>query len=567
MTGDSVATPISRLSADEGRDRFGILYCRGLGLDAGAVPTCVHPDARFCAAGNDIAAGSLDFVVAHRGLQRSADAIQTLIGWISLLRNDGILYLSVPNRRTTRDNLRLPTPPSHFLLDYAFRTRDGDYENREHIAAHLWSWSDAGELEGKTKEEAAGLAYAAVHSEHSEVNRHVFNSDTLRFVVETAASIAGRGGEALLARDDCSGDHLLVFRVSGERDIDSVALRRLVELRTELRRSIDTVVLEGLEGCLVNAISAPHRGKLLVVENRSLRWIRSPLLLDHLGLAQRDPVLFEPEEGLATAFGEDLHYARSFPLVSRLRGLENKPGVEMSPGAAPMLDKGRFDVEYLDKVDHMGPSGTYLDGAPVQVDIVLGDRLIDEVLEHGRYYYLVSSHVIEHVPDFIQFFKSAARVLVDGGKLLMWVPDKRYTFDLLRTETEIRDIISAHEMKLRNPSRAMVHDFYTYVDFSTSTDAAWRGDHVPKPTYDPAEAARIALAADLSTVDVHCFAFTPGNMRRLLAYVAEFHMPAMRVLCVTETQPGTNEFMVEIEFSDADPKHINEHQTSQPKQE
>lgn len=567
MMSDSVATTLSRLPADAGRDQIGILHCRGLGLDAGAIPARVHPDARCCTADADIAAGSLDFVVAHRGLQRLADPIQTLIDWISLLRDDGILYLSAPNRYVTRDNLRLPTPPSHFLLDYAYRTRDGDYENREHIAAHLWSWSDAGELEGKTKEEAAGLAYAALHGERSEANRHVFNSDTLRFVVETAARIAGRGGEVMLARDDGDGDHLLVYRVFGEHEIDSAALRRVVELRAELRRTIDTAVLEGLEGCLVNAVSAPHRGKLLVVQNRSLRWIASPLALYHLGLSQRDPVLFEPEEGLATAFGEDLHYTRSLPLVSRLRGLENKPGVEMSPGAAPMIDKTQFEVEYLDKVDHTGPSGTYLDGVPVPVDVVLGDRLIDEVLEHGRYHYLVSSHVIEHVPDFIQFFKSASRILVDGGKLLMWVPDKRYTFDLLRTETEIRDIISAHEMKLRSPSRAMVHDFYAYVDFSTSTDAVWRGDHVPKPTYGTVEAARIALDADLSTTDVHCFAFTPGNMGRLLAYVAEMHMPGMRVLHISETQHGTNEFMVEIEFRDADPKHTHDHQTFQSKQE
>lgn len=543
-----LSDPLSSPPVDAGRDEVGMHYCRGRGYDAGYMRACVHPDASCSTSPEGIEAGTLDFVVAHLELQRLSDPLLSLIDWILLLREEGILYVSVPDRRVTQDNLRLPTPPSHFLLDYLYGTRSGDYENREHAAAHFWSWPDAGRLEGRTKEESAGLVYAAVHGEDRDVNRHVFNIDTLRFIIETAAKIAGRSGGVVIARDGSDGDHLLVYRASGKSHADSAALERIVEIRSELRLLIDTAVLEGLEGCLVGAISAPNHGKLMAVKSKRLSWIMSPLALYHLGLSQRDPVLFEPGDRSSTAFGEDIHYTRSLPIESRLRGMEAMPGIEMSPGAAPILSKARFNVEYLDKVDHLGPSGTYLDGAPVLVDIVLGDRLIDEVLDHHRYHYLVSSHVIEHVPDFIQFFKSAANILAENGKLLMWVPDKRYTFDLLRQETEIRDVISAHEMKLRCPSRAMVHDFYANVDFSASTAEIWRGQYSPKPTYPAAEAANIALKADLATTDVHCFAFTPASMGKLLAYVAEFHVPRMRVLGVSETQQDTNEFIVEIEF-------------------
>ncbi len=51
---------------------------------------------------------------------------------------------------------------------------------------------------------------------------------------------------------------------------------------------------------------------------------------------------------------------------------------------------------------------------------------------------LVASHVIEHVPDLITWLREIASVLKPTGQARLAIPDRRYTFDLLRVETQLR---------------------------------------------------------------------------------------------------------------------------------
>ncbi|SJZ89875.1 Methyltransferase domain-containing protein, partial [Trichlorobacter thiogenes] len=157
------------------RNDIGELFCKGEGLEigAGCLPTSVAkgsvihfadkrtPDElRTYFSTNDIVnvqslsvfeGQEFDFVIAHHVLEHSANVIQTLIHWISFVKDGGILFLSLPNRHITPDASRLLTPPTHFLLDYAYQITEDDYESREHICSFLWGWIDVGGLEGKSK--------------------------------------------------------------------------------------------------------------------------------------------------------------------------------------------------------------------------------------------------------------------------------------------------------------------------------------------------------------------------------------------------------------------------------
>ena len=230
----------------------------------------------------------------------------------------------------------------------------------------------------------------------------------------------------------------------------------------------------------------------------------------------------------------------------RLRRLKKQPGVELSPGSAPILEKSEFNVTYVDKFDHHAKSDTYLQGKPVHVDCLLGDHLIDEILEHHTFDYMVSSHVIEHIPDFIQFFKSAAKVLRIGARLVMYVPDKRYTFDVLRPVSTITDIEEAHTLRLRHPSRAMARDVYINSDFNAESTGLWTKSYSPIPTRERNEGLKIADKLDLSKADLHCFTFTPESFAPLINHVIAKHVPELFVLEITDTPYGSNEFIVDL---------------------
>jgi SAM-dependent methyltransferase len=79
---------------------------------------------------DSIADGSQDFVVANHFLEHSQDPVGALANMFRVLREGGILYLAVPDKRFTFDSKRPPTPLEHVLADH----RDGpEGSRREHF--------------------------------------------------------------------------------------------------------------------------------------------------------------------------------------------------------------------------------------------------------------------------------------------------------------------------------------------------------------------------------------------------------------------------------------------------
>lgn len=561
------------------RDGLGRLFCSGEGIEigAGTTPTAVAQNAivhytdkrtpdelkTYFASDDVVNVQSLelfkgrtfDFLIAHHVLEHSANVIQTLVDWMSLVKDGGILFLSLPNRHITPDAARLLTPPTHFLLDFINQTTEDDYESREHICSFLWGWIDVGGLHNKTKHEAAGLVAGSLNSEVNDLHWHTFNSDTFRFLVETAAACSGRSIEVLFEQDGFpkQSEHRLVCRLVQSTSTISKNLSELLEIKDRLRSVLSKVALEQLEGQVTYSLSKAHKGKLFLVQEGSLHWILSPKTLKEKGMSDRDYIYFEVggtgKEFLGADIGEASQPDRRALICNRLRGLEKQPSLELSPGAIPILEKSVFNVTYADKFDHADSKITYWNDEPVRVDVVLGNKLIDEVLEHDKYSSLISSHVIEHIPDFVQFFKSAANVMTNGARLIMYVPDMRYTFDVLRPISSISDIEEAHSQRLRHPSRLMVRDVYVNTDFDAKASGLWDKTYTAVRTRGVDEAMHIADAIELSKADVHCFTFTPDSFRELIYHVISNHVPGFKLLEITETPYGQNEFIVDMVLS------------------
>jgi hypothetical protein len=200
-------------------------------------------------------------------------------------------------------------------------------------------------------------------------------------------------------------------------------------------------------------------------------------------------------------------------------------GLEIGPLDAGIADAGKDDVSYVDVFDteglreHYAADGNVILEMIPEIDFPLIEGGVTRTLEEAAgpkspYDWVIASHVIEHVPDVIGWLREIAALTVDGGALVLAVPDRRYCFDRLRPPTTIGQALEAHERGDRRPSTRAIYDhFSSYVP--VDTQALWRGDRPP---------ARAPLSERLSElnrhvergrageyVDCHVWTFTPDS--------------------------------------------------------
>lgn len=496
--------------------------------------------------------GSFDFLIAHHVLEHSPNAIDDLVVWLSYVRDGGVVFLSVPDRHHCADSARLETPANHFITDYILGLDESSFESREHIYSFLSAWHAVGGLAGKSKDEAARLTSLAVHNPQNDLHWHVFSLPALRFVVETAARLIGRKAIVQVIETGApENEHRIVASLVQAQGVDD-EISKLRSLRAELGGFVATFCVKALEGQPLYTLSAQDRDKMFVAEDGKARWVREPRTLIERGIDNAPAQYIEFGATRDSVVGDDiitstlaLAMDRRIAVSDRVK-LASGRGLEISPGAAPLLlREAAADLVYCDKVGGEAWKSVYGGrGDMVNSDVVLGDRNLEEIFPDQDFDYIVSSHVLEHIPDFIGFFKSAEIILKPGGDLVMLVPDKRYTFDVLRRPSSVDQIESAHNQKLTHPSREMVVDFFTNIDQGVEAAALWRGDYRPSPSH--LNGLEKANSLDLDKTDVHCWVFTPDGLRDLVEHVAAIHTPSLSVVDVSDTPTGGNEFLVHI---------------------
>jgi len=194
--------------------------------------------------------------------------------------------------------------------------------------------------------------------------------------------------------------------------------------------------------------------------------------------------------------------------------------------------------------------------AKLQVDAVWGQRSLREALaEAGAFEmhpegldYVVASHVVEHVPDLVSWLREVAEVLAPKGTLRLAVPDRRYTFDFLRRESTLVDVLADFIRRRRAPSGARVLDFSLHVA-QIDCMAAWRGElgaHNVAPMYAVESALALAQDAERNGTyhDVHCWVFTPQAFATLMADLANCRLLEWQCDWITPTARDTFEFFV-----------------------
>lgn len=77
--------------------------------------------------------------------------------------------------------------------------------------------------------------------------------------------------------------------------------------------------------------------------------------------------------------------------------------------------------------------------------------------------WILASHVIEHIPDLISWFRDLGSIMSPGARLSLVIPDRRYCFDALRPPTTVGDILLAHDNRDTRPSARAVFDYFSSV--------------------------------------------------------------------------------------------------------
>lgn len=239
---------------------------------------------------------------------------------------------------------------------------------------------------------------------------------------------------------------------------------------------------------------------------------------------------------------------------------ESGHGLEIGPLYKPVALKDECDVSYVDIHFAKGLREYYAThpGTPIdeilEVDFALieGDRtrsLAQATAPAAPFDWVVASHVIEHVPDVIGWLNDVADVLVDGGKLSLAVPDRRYCFDARRPPTTVGQMLLAHHNRDARPSVRAVFDHYHAAVKVTPTEA-WTDHPGPEATIFPLEMARDMTARSVDEgiyMDCHVWLFTPRELVQQLAVLAQLGHLDFTVAEVITTDVNDMEYFVVLQ--------------------
>jgi len=195
-------------------------------------------------------------------------------------------------------------------------------------------------------------------------------------------------------------------------------------------------------------------------------------------------------------------------------------GLEIGASFNPIASKKNgYHIEILDYLSREELIAKYRGQPTVPANL---EELVEDVdyVWHGerypelvkkRYDYIISSHLIEHIPDVIGHINDCCELLNGGGVYSLVVPDKRYTFDIMRKETTAGQLISrigqtryADETIVDYVSKVVKNgDAISWGKLCTERNFS--------PVYDEESVKQAKEHPQEITLDIHASVFTPKS--------------------------------------------------------
>ena len=182
-------------------------------------------------------------------------------------------------------------------------------------------------------------------------------------------------------------------------------------------------------------------------------------------------------------------------------------GVEVGAGARPFPIPAHAECYYGDVLDadalarYFGTSDVRLSGA---IDARTMEGVPEDSLD-----FVISAHVIEHLPDPLGAIEAAIRRLKPGGVLLLVVPEMQKTWDRTRPPTTLSHAIADYADGGEGTR------LQAYIEHTRYVHTVLTGVTVPEDEVEPA--SRRIMAAGM---DIHVHAWRAQDFRELLDYAA-----------------------------------------------
>lgn len=247
--------------------------------------------------------------------------------------------------------------------------------------------------------------------------------------------------------------------------------------------------------------------------------------------------------------------------------LSRGDGLEIGALCNPVVPPNHPRISYLDHLDTAGLRKKYENDpnvnidAIVPVDFVWDERTLVDTVGAKHFAYVIASHVAEHVPDLIGWFKQVSQILTPDGLLVLVIPDMRYTFDCQRKLTTISELVEAYFLQYQRPSIRQIVDHFVHkveVPERCSVSTLWRDPY--SAAFVPRSHPRLledlgeeGLRAHFDNVqrgeyiDSHCTVVTPGSFLKLISQTAALDLCPFTVKHLEPTQPDELDFLVVLE--------------------
>lgn len=246
-------------------------------------------------------------------------------------------------------------------------------------------------------------------------------------------------------------------------------------------------------------------------------------------------------------------YARTKVIKKSDRILEfgplNRPTVKRSdyPNAYYADIRNSDDIKKLyTGNDYLESTGIHVDlDTIVDIDYVIKGTYKDSFKGVEKFDVIVLSHVIEHVPDVVNFFQEVTGLLKKDGKLVIIYPDARYCFDHFRNGTTFVDAYNTYVEKRMNYSA--VFDFVNNVVHENDPGYFWndesQNDILPTTDFSKTLQAYKNAKNDELPDDIHFWPFADYQFVKFLYDLDRAGLSSFEIGEFYETRENTQEFM------------------------
>jgi ubiquinone/menaquinone biosynthesis C-methylase UbiE len=238
-------------------------------------------------------------------------------------------------------------------------------------------------------------------------------------------------------------------------------------------------------------------------------------------------------------------------LVARHMDVAGKPVLEIGAFDRPQYSRAEVDLrvlDYLPTEDLVALARRSEGRNPakvVHVDYVAASSLVSCYVDR-RFDLIVCNHVLEHIPNLLEWLWDVRKILNSGGRLSFSLPDRAYTYDFLRHETTIVELLRAYVESPGKPDFWQILDGFYYYRPITGVEG-WHPEVLAKRLHSPQYSLLSAVAAAeaasaLPYHDTHCTVFTRNSFVALMGELGASGLIGFRLDEVTEVERLTLEF-------------------------